>query len=140
VDWQLADAVPVREHLFVTSQGHPYAIFRRALDRRNLPSAWAAATELQVVSLADALALCLLVRDREPAKFTRLALRWHARFCAETPVVDLETGRLVLDLLTALGGADAVPVARALRELIGSYDVSLAEPLRRWEIEQAASR
>jgi hypothetical protein len=46
----------------------------------------------------------------------------------------------VLDLLTALGGADAVPVARALRELIGSYDVSLAEPLRRWEIEQAASR
>jgi hypothetical protein len=100
----------------------------------------AAATELQVVSLADALALCLLVRDREPAKFTRLALRWHARFYAETPVVDLETGRLVLDLLTAIGGADAVPVARALRELIGSYDVSLAEPLRRWESEQAANR
>jgi hypothetical protein len=58
----------------VTSQGHPYAIFRRALERRNLPSAWAAASELQVVSLADALALCLLVRDREPAKFARLAL------------------------------------------------------------------
>jgi hypothetical protein len=124
----------------VTSQGHPYAIFRRALERRNLPSAWAAATDLQVVSLADALALCLLVRDREPAKFTRFALRWHARFCAETPAVDLETGRLVLDLLTAIGRADAVPMARALRELIGSYDASLAEPLRRWEIEQAGQR
>jgi hypothetical protein len=102
---------------------------------------WAAATELQVVSLADALAVCLLVRDREPAKFTRLALRWHARFCAETPAVDLETGRLVLDLLMAIGGAtEAVPVARALSELVGSYDPSLAEPLRRWEIEHAASR
>jgi hypothetical protein len=124
----------------VTSQGHPYAIFRRALERRNLPSAWAAATELQVVSLADALALCLLVRDREPAKFARLALRWHARFCAETPAVDLETGRVVLDLLTGIGGTGAVPVGRALRELISSYDASLAEPLQRWEVEQAANR
>jgi hypothetical protein len=119
----------------VTSQSHPYAIFRRALERRNLPSAWAAATELQVVSLADALALCLLVRDREPAKFARLALRWHARFCAET-AVDLETGTLVLHLLAAIGGAEPTPAARALRELIGSYDTSLAEPIRRWEFEQ----
>jgi hypothetical protein len=123
----------------VTSQGHPYAIFRRALERRNLPSAWAAASELQVVSLADALALCLLVRDREPAKFTRLALRWHARFCAEMPDVTLETGRLVIELLAAITGPEAIPIARALRELIGSYDASLAEPLRRWELEQPAN-
>jgi hypothetical protein len=31
-------------------------------------------------------------------------------------------------------------VGRALRELISSYDASLAEPLQRWEIEQAANR
>src|SRR3954468_1934217 len=40
-----------------------------SLERRNVGAAWAAAAELQVVGLADALALCLLVRDREPAKF-----------------------------------------------------------------------
>jgi hypothetical protein len=66
-------------------------------------------------------------------------LRWHARFCAET-AVDLETGMLVLHLLAAIGGAEPAPAARVLRELIGSYDASLAEPLRRWEMEQAANR
>ena len=117
----------------ITSQGHPYAIFRRALERRNLVAAWAAAAELQVVSLADALALCLLVRDRDPARFPRFALRWHARFCAETHGVGLEGGRLVLDLLTAVGGAEPERAGRALRELLAGYDQALAEPLRAWE-------
>jgi hypothetical protein len=117
----------------LTSEGHPYAVFRRALERRNLPSAWAAAAELQVVSLPDALALCLLVREREPAKFARLALRWHARFCAESESVTLEDARLILDLLTAVGGPEPRTAARALRELLAGYDQRLAEPLRRWE-------
>jgi len=86
-----------------------------------------------------ALALCLLVRDREPARFARVALRWHARFCAETPGLQLADGRLALDLLSALEARDARPAARALRELLASYDRSLAEPLRRWEAEQAAA-
>jgi hypothetical protein len=127
-----------RTYVLLTSQGHPYAIFRRALERRNLPAAWAAASELQVVSLADALALCLLVRHRDPARFARVALRWHARFCAETAGVRLAQGRLVLDLLSALEGVDARPAARALRELLASYDRRLGEPLRQWEAEQAA--
>jgi hypothetical protein len=118
----------------VTSQGHPYAIFRRALERRNLIAAWAAAAELDVVSLPDALALCLLVRDREPARFSRLALRWHARFCAETGNVGLEDGRLVLDLLAAVGGQEPRRAATALGELLASYNATLAEPLRRWEM------
>jgi hypothetical protein len=117
----------------LTSEGHPYAVFRRALERRNLVSAWAAAAELQVVSLPDALAFCLLVREREPAKFPRLALRWHARFCAETHGVTLEDGRLILDLLSAIGGTQPQRAVRALRELLATYDQRLAEPLRRWE-------
>jgi hypothetical protein len=118
----------------VTSQGHPSAIFRRALERRNLIAAWAAAADLQVVSLPDALALCLLVRDRDPARFSRLALRWHARFCAETRNVGLEDGRLVLDLLAAVGGHEPRRAAAALGELLASYNAALAEPLRRWEL------
>ena len=118
----------------VTSQGHPYAIFQRALERRNLIAAWTAASELQVVPLPDALALCLLVLDREPARFSRFALRWHARFCAETRGVGLEDGRLVLDLLAAVGGAEPQRAVRALRALLASYDQKLAEPLRRWEM------
>ncbi len=117
----------------MTSQGHPYAIFRRALERGNLAVAWAAAAELQVVSLADALALCLLVREREPAKFPRPALRWHARFCTEMKDVGLDEARLVLELLAALGGPRPRPASNALRELLAGYDQALAEPLRRWQ-------
>lgn len=117
----------------VTSQGHPYAIFRRALERQNLVAAWAAASELQVVSLPDALALCLLVRDREPTRFSRFALRWHARFCAETQGIGLEDGRLALDLLAAMAGPEPTRAGRALRELLAGYDQALAEPLRSWE-------
>jgi hypothetical protein len=43
-------------------------------------------------------------------------------------------------LLVGLSGSESVRVGRALRELIASYDSSLAEPLRRWEIEQAGER
>jgi hypothetical protein len=67
-----------------------------------------------------------------------VALRWHARFCAETAAVSLEEGRLVLDLLGALATEDARPAGRALRELLASFDQRLAEPLRRWEAEQGA--
>ena len=67
-----------------------------------------------------------------------MALRWHARFCAETAGVGIEEGRLVLDLLGALAAEDARPAGRALRELLASFDQRLGEPLRRWEAEQAA--
>ncbi|HET8895420.1 MAG TPA: hypothetical protein VFM96_15125 [Gaiellaceae bacterium] len=73
------------------------------------------------------------MRDREPAKFARFALRWHARFCAETHGIALEDGRLVLDLLTAVGGPEPARAGRALRELLAGYDQALAEPLRNWE-------
>jgi len=45
------------EHTFVTSRGHPYAEFKRALDRGNLWIAEAVAREMPQVSLEDALKL-----------------------------------------------------------------------------------
>jgi hypothetical protein len=58
------------EHVFVTSQGHPYARFRRAIASGNLLIAEAAARDLQQLSLADALELCLLNRG-EPERYER---------------------------------------------------------------------
>jgi hypothetical protein len=37
----------------------------------------------------DALELLLLLRDRDPTRYTRAALRWHARCCREVPGVTL---------------------------------------------------
>ena len=51
----------------MTSQGHPYARFRRALGTGSLLIAEAAARDLQTISLADALELCLLYRFRAGA-------------------------------------------------------------------------
>lgn len=66
----------------MTSQGSAYARFRRAIDSHNPTVALATATELDFVSLPDALELVLLLVD-DPKRFRRAALRWHARYCAE---------------------------------------------------------
>jgi hypothetical protein len=42
-----------------------------------------AAGELPHVDLGDALAVCLTIREAEPHRFERAALRWLARFCVE---------------------------------------------------------
>jgi hypothetical protein len=72
----------------MTSQGHPHARFRRALSTGNPRIAEAAARDLQHVSLADALELCLLYRG-EPERYDRAAARWIARLVAERPDVRL---------------------------------------------------
>jgi hypothetical protein len=67
----------------MTSSGHPYARFKRVLATGNLALIRAAAAELPHVSLDDALVVCVAIRDAEPARFERAALRWLARFALE---------------------------------------------------------
>jgi len=88
--------------VFVTSDGHAFARFRRALDNANLPAALASAAELPHVGLVEALELLLLIRDHEPATFGRAALRWHGRYCREVPEVDFDEAQAVLAALGAL--------------------------------------
>jgi hypothetical protein len=73
------------EHVFVSTQGSPYQRFRRALATGNLNIIRAAAAELPRIDLGDALAVCVAIRDSEPERFERAALRWLARFCVERP-------------------------------------------------------
>jgi hypothetical protein len=102
----------------VTAQGSAYARFRRALDRGNVTEALSAASELQHVGLAEALELCLLLRDKEPARFPRAALRWHGRLCREVSV-ELGEGLAVLALLQAMQDhARAKLAGSALAELL----------------------
>jgi hypothetical protein len=49
----------------VTSEDSPLTRFRRALAVRNGPAAYAAATELPRIELADALALTLLLASEQ---------------------------------------------------------------------------
>jgi hypothetical protein len=69
--------------MFVTSQGSAYARFRRALKTGNLTLIRNAAADLPRVDLGDALEVCLAIRQKEPERFERAALRWLARFCLQ---------------------------------------------------------
>jgi hypothetical protein len=101
----------------VTTQGSPYMRFRRALDRRSVTEALSAASELQHVGLAEALELCLLIRDKEPKRFHRAALRWHGRYCREVDV-GLEEAQAVLATLVLLAGERKRNAAFALADLL----------------------
>lgn len=122
----------VCEHAFVTAQGSAYMRFRRALDRGNVTEALSAASELQFVSLADALELTLLLADREPEKYDRAAARWHVRFLQEVPNVDLRENQAVLALLAAIPATRLA--AAALAELLSRRRSCerIAEALVRW--------
>jgi hypothetical protein len=65
------------------SKGSPYQRFRRALETRNPLLVRSAAAELEHISLADALAICLVLLEHEPGLYGRAAARWTARYCLE---------------------------------------------------------
>lgn len=121
----------------MTAQGSPHARFRRALASGNAALALAAAGELPQLALADALALCLLLRDRDPGRYPRAAARWAARYVQELPRVELAEAQLVVALLAGLGGAQGAGAARALAELLGARGrPDLADAVRRWQVER----
>ena len=106
------------EHLFVvTSQGSAFMRLRGALDRQNVTEALSAASELPHVGLAEALELCLLLREKAPARYLRAALRWHGRLCREVDV-SLEEAQAILAALAVLAGERRENEAYALAELL----------------------
>jgi hypothetical protein len=67
----------------MTSQGTPRGRFQRAIHSRHVQNAEMAAREMGGLSLADALALCELLANVDPARYERAALRWLQRFIDE---------------------------------------------------------
>lgn len=71
------------EHAFVTSQGHPYSQFRRALLTKNATLVVSAAHELSEVSLTDALKILTVLAEKHDRRFDRGAVRFLGRLCME---------------------------------------------------------
>ena len=99
----------------LTSQGHGYGIFKRAIQRRNVPAALAAAHDLPQLSLLDALDLTLLVARKDPARHQRVAARWLLRFLEEHPGATIEEASLAAACLAALPGAGYAQAAQPSR-------------------------
>jgi hypothetical protein len=66
-----------------------------------------AALELPYVNLADALAICLLMRRQDDGHFERAAVRWLARLSLECPEITLAQLREAAAALIALPSAHA---------------------------------
>jgi len=73
----------------VTSDGSPYTRFRRSLATGNEQLVLAAARELPQIALNDALRICLVLRDGDPDRYERAAVRWLGRFALEARGVTL---------------------------------------------------
>ena len=86
------------------SQGHPYAVFRRAVARGNTLSALAAARDLPHLSLVDALELTVLVARKDSRKHPRVAARWLLRLLEGHPDATIEEAVLAAASLVALTG------------------------------------
>ena len=97
----------------VTSEGRPYARFRRALSGPSISVIRSAAAELEQIGLEDGLAICLAFLDLEPETYPRAASRWVARLGLERGL-GLAESQLVLAALAALEGPAVHAGAEAL--------------------------
>lgn len=79
-----------------------WPLVRNQLDRGNLAWLRANAERLPPINLNDALRICLIVRDREPASFERAAIRWLTRFVQEARNVTLSDARFAAEALGAM--------------------------------------
>jgi hypothetical protein len=96
----------------------PFPVIRARLDRApatsDLAGVRSAARELpNVVKLADAVQVLLIMLDVEDPAFDGAAVRWVARFAAES------RGATLSELLAAVEALDALPDADAQRTVMG---------------------
>jgi hypothetical protein len=92
----------IRTYVRMTSDGNPYARFRRALETGNETLVITAARELPQVRLDDALRICLVLRGGDPDRYERAAVRWLGRFALEAREVTINDLRLAANALDAL--------------------------------------
>jgi hypothetical protein len=102
----------------VTAQGNPRTVFRRAIERDNLPAAELNARVIGNVTLVEALELTALVALRDPPRRSRYAARWLTRWLAETPAVTLEDAGIVVAYFGALGGPRHAAAVATLRGIV----------------------
>ena len=117
----------------MTSQGHPYARFKRSLSTRNPTLATAAAQELEQLGLDDALRLVLLYREAGDGRFQRAALRWHVLLLSELPALGLAGAQVSAQALISIGDAQLDRGVEALSQLLENAGARLAlEALDEW--------
>jgi hypothetical protein len=81
------------------------------------------AARLAPIRLTDALRICLIVRDREPAQYERAAVRWLGRFALEARDATLPDLKRAAQALGTLP-SDAKTAMEELTTLCRQYHLS----------------
>jgi len=102
----------------MTAQGHPRAIFRRALERGNLLIAETTAREIGRMGLDERLELTALICLKQPERGRRVAAAWLHRWLEETPGTTIEDAAFVASLLSSLGTRRHAMALGALLEMV----------------------
>src|SRR4051794_38596319 len=115
------------------SEAAPYARLIRAIQRRKLAQAEAAARELPRIDPEHALALVMLMGAERDVRYEPAMVRWLGQWLAAHPQIGLELGIELAGALADLTGA-APDVARARAALLirSSGDKGSAGVLERW--------
>jgi hypothetical protein len=101
----------------VTAQGHPRAIFHRAIERGNLLIAETTLRELGRPTLVELLDLTALIALKDPRRYRRVAARWVFRYLQEADTATLADLQAITGCLSALGGPRHDEAYLALRGL-----------------------
>ena len=101
----------------MTAQGHPRAIFSRAIEHGNLVVAEASAREIGSLTLEEALRLLFLFAEKDPIRYERAALRWLIRYVRDGKAVSLLTAQVALSALAEFRAGEREQAAKLLIEL-----------------------
>jgi len=123
----------------MTSQGTAHGRFARAIRSRNVLNAEIAAREMGELSLADALAFCLLLSQHDGERFSRAIARWHARFVLEAHGISADEAALALAAAIGLAGLkNRGTAAWTLRRLAEDYGIDGVATVLRMRKEETA--
>ena len=102
----------------MTSEGRPYARFRRALDVRSVLGAETAAREMGRLGLLDALDYLVLLAAEAPDRYDRTARKWLARLLSESPALTLDEADVALGSLRGIAALYEEQSREVLRALV----------------------
>jgi hypothetical protein len=99
-------------------QGHPRAIFQRAIEHGNLLVAEATLrTEIPRPTLSDLLELTALIASKQPQRFSRVAARWLLKYLETLDDATIYDAAFIASNLQALGGRHHANALLALRNM-----------------------
>ena len=101
----------------VTAQGHPRAVFMRAIEHGNLLIAETTLRELGRPTLGELVELTALIAHKDVGRARRVAARWLFKYLEAKVDATIDDAQLAAACLAALGGRQHIEALTTLRAM-----------------------